>query len=122
MIRVTDPTSVAWNLPKNDLWNVPPAGVHEVHFETETASPWGQIRRLRGLVIDERGYVYGTRSLQKIKTLGYDLEGRVSVAGETWRAFTSAKLFYRPDGSLCNVAVLYLCTDGRPAPYPEERS
>ena len=89
----------AWRIPRNDVWN-PPDGVAEVGFEHHGRS------KVRGLVIDLLGRVYGPRMLQTPRQEGYCLMGRVSVGGRSVRAFTSTRMFERDDRSLIDVAVL----------------
>lgn len=110
----------SWTLPdENPVWNIP-KDENEIHFEMEfTNNPYHQvIRSLKGLAVsckfgeysqqyDRR--VYGMRTLLNPKESGYQLEGRVSIGGKKYRAFTSSTLFEREDGSLCDVAVLHVC-------------
>jgi len=98
----------AWKLPHNDVWNVPD-DVHELRFEFETVGPWSIIRKLRGIAMTLDGKVFGERSLLNPKESGYQMEGQVSIEGKKYRAFTSSQLFERPDGSLCDVAMLVVC-------------
>ena len=112
----------SWILPKNHIWNVPgPPFVSEVPFEQESTS-WGVVHKLRGLVVSRvygaigtprdklpcgpDGRVYGVRTLSGARQDGYRMIGRVSIGGKFHRAYTGSVLFQRPDGSLCNVAVL----------------
>lgn len=100
----------AWKLAKNDVWNVPDAPTNEVRFNIETSgSGWNVIVGIAGLAIEPDGKIWGWRKLHKPKESGYVHEGVVSVGGEKLRAFTSSRLFERPDGSLCDVGVLYIC-------------
>ena len=109
----------SWTLEKNDVWNIPD-GVHEVRGEMETVGMWSICHHYSALAVDRDGYVYGIRSLSKPRESGYVLEGRVSIDGKSYRAFTSSKLFQRGDGSLCDVAILYVCMpDDRPIPLPD---
>lgn len=99
----------AWKLPENEVWNVPAKPENEVRFDFETRGPWGIIARIAGLAIEPDGKIWGWRELKRPKESGYVHEGHVNVGGERVRAFTSSRLFERPDGSLCSVACLYLC-------------
>ncbi len=57
--------------------------------------------------------VHGIRTMTQARESGYQLEGRVSVNGKGFRAFTSSQLFdvRMPDGSekLVNVATVQAC-------------
>ena len=98
-----------WHLAPNTVWNVP-SEVHEIHFELRhTANPFAFIKSVKGLAMDAQGRVYGTRTLSRCHEAGYVIEGRVSIGGKQYRAFTSSALFERTDGSLVNVGILYVC-------------
>jgi hypothetical protein len=105
----------AWKLPKNDIWSIPPdvGEVRFVHDESAHMGFGGELRRvtrrLTGLAITRDGRVFGKRTLMSPKESGYQLEGRVSIGGTKYRAFTSSRLFEREDGSLCDVGVLIVC-------------
>jgi len=103
----------AWTLPANDVWNVP-ADVGEQRFEIETVdrAPWPYVR-ITGLAVTLDGKIFGMRTMNRPRESGYQQEGRVSVGGKKYRAFTSSTLFERPDGSLVDVGVLVVCG------YPE---
>jgi hypothetical protein len=80
---------------------------------THTVSgPWGQVITYRALAVShdtDRGItVHGERQLTRPTPSGYDLEGRVSIAGERRRAFTSSQMF-EVQGKLVDVAILYVC-------------
>ena len=98
----------AWTLAHNDVWSVPETG-GEIPFEYETQGPWQIVRKLRGLAVTLDGKVFGMRNLQRPRESGHQMEGRVSVGGKSYRAFTSSKLFERPDGSLIDVGALIVC-------------
>jgi len=97
----------AWKLPPNDVWNIPEDT--EVRFDYETVGPWQVVRSLRALAVTLDGKVFGNRALSNPRESGYQMEGRVSIGGRKYRAFTSSHLFEREDGSLCDVAVLIVC-------------
>jgi hypothetical protein len=91
----------------------PDAAKGERRFEIETVGPWSIIRKLRGLAVskpkDAGGIIiHGDRSLVSPKESGYQMEGRVSVGGKSYRAFTASQLF-RHDGKLYDFAILYVC-------------
>jgi hypothetical protein len=50
---------------------------------------------------------YGIRTLTAIRQSGYELEGRVSIGGRKYSAFTSSQLFELPDGRLVDVAIIH---------------
>lgn len=101
------------------------AAASDVRFEIETRGPWSIVSRVAGLAVEPIAWggwdgkhatewrIYGKRSLAKPHSCGYDMEGTVSIAGESRRAFTSSALFELPDGRLINCATLYVC---RPEP------
>lgn len=99
----------AWKLGQNEVWNVPEKGTHEVRFDIKTRGPWGMISGIAGLAIEPDGRVWGWRKLSNPQEDGYVQRGTVSVGGQNIHAFTSSRLFEREDGSLCDVAVLYIC-------------
>lgn len=99
----------SWKLPKNDFWNIPEKPINEVHFQIEQLNNFaGTIVSLTALVIDSSGKIYGIRKAREIKSDGYGARGRVSVNGKKVKCFTASKLFEREDGSLCEVAVLWI--------------
>ena len=98
----------AWTLSDNDVWSVPD-GLSEIRFEIETSGPWSIVKSLRGLAVTLDGKVFGMRRLIRPRESGYQMEGRVSIGGEKFRAFTSSTLFERPDRSLIDVGVLVVC-------------
>ena len=55
--------------------------------------------------------VYGPGTLDKVQNLGYELEGRVRVAGKRVRGFTSSQFFQLPCGHFFEVAVIHCCLD-----------
>ena len=55
------------------------------------------------------GRVFGERTIRSARESGYQLEGRITIESKQYRAFTSSKLFARADGTLCDVAILYVC-------------
>jgi hypothetical protein len=120
MSAIATSDGAVWRLPKNDVWNVPDFPIAEVRFEIETKGPFGEISKVRGLAVScdfvgqfptrvENCRVYGIRALLNAHPSGYQMEGKVSLKGKKYRAFTSSVLFEREDGSLCSVAVLHVC-------------
>jgi hypothetical protein len=84
-------------------------------FIIRTYGPYGGIRDVIGLAVEKvKGglLVYGDRRLLDARQSGYDLEGRVSIGGKKYRAFTSDKTFVSTDASgrmrSHNFAVLYV--------------
>ena len=101
----------AWELEDNPIWCVPKEG-HEVRFDVEfIENPFHQvIKTISGLVVDLERRVYGVRKMHHPKESGYQMEGRVSLGGKKYRAFTGGgTLFVREDGSLIDVASLIVC-------------
>lgn len=111
---------VARHVDKFDHTAVWPAGVPfpvvvekgEARFDFETRGPWNTISSIKALAV-EKGIgavvVHGVRKLQNAHESSYVHEGRVSVEGETRRAFTSSQLFL-VEGKLVDVAILYVCS------------
>ena len=120
-VKYAEATDVggAWTLPKNDIWNIPD-DVNTVEFDVEyTRMPFRTISKVRGLVtscefvgrcpiISGKHRVYGVRTLTDLREGGYQLEGRVSLGGKKYSAFTSSQLFEREDGSLVSVSVIFV--------------
>lgn len=50
---------------------------------------------------------YGIRTLTNVHQGGYELEGRVSIGGKKYTAFTGSQLFELPDGRLIDVATIH---------------
>jgi len=59
--------------------------------------------------------VFGIRTLTNVRQGGYELEGRVSIGGKKYTAFTSSQLF-EVDGKLIDVAVI----QARYTPFPKD--
>ena len=103
-----------------------PSGISggERRFEIETTgSGWNLIRKIKALAVRkaEGGVtVYGDRSLNSPRESGYVHEGRVSVEGKSYRAFTSSQLFL-VNGKLVDMAILYV-TGGAKAPTTAEEN
>ena len=59
-------------------------------------------------LIDDDGItVYGVKTMSRPRESGYQMEGRVSIGGKSYRAFTSSSLFL-VKGKLVNVAVIHV--------------
>jgi len=50
---------------------------------------------------------YAPRRMSRPRQSGYELEGRVSLAGRKLSAFTASQLFQLPDGRLVDCAVIF---------------
>ena len=94
----------SWKLRDNEIWSIP-NDVGEQRFEMKHHGPWNVIVSIRALAITLDGKVFGMRRMSRPKESGYQMEGRVNIGHRKYRAFTSSKLFERPDGSLVDVAV-----------------
>lgn len=93
----------------------------EKRFEIESRGPWGICSKISGIAttatwksgpvhrIQDTMTILGRRTMSNPRSMGYDMEGRVSVSGKRWRAFTSSNLFQLPDGKLVDVAILHVC-------------
>ena len=92
----------------------------EKRLDSTHRGPWSICTSLRGLV--ERAEFDGSRSgtknwvefytprtMGEPRESGYQMEGRVSLAGRKVRAFTSSVLFELPDGRLINCGVIFAC-------------
>ena len=108
IIQATGDGPGARTLPPNDVWNIPDK-VDDVRFDFTTHGLWRIVKSIKGLTMDRSGRIYGIRTLTNCRESGYQIEGRVSIGGKKHRAFTSSQLFQRSNGSLCDVAVLYVC-------------
>ena len=96
------------HLASNEVWNVP-TDTNEVRVSLKTSGMWQIPVSYRALAMDQHGRVFGMRTMSRPRQEGHCLEGRVKVDGKTYRAFTSSRLFTRENGSLCDVAILYVC-------------
>jgi len=99
-----------WRLPENKIWNVPETGNNFrfdlVDRDTTVRVSMAAIRSLRGLAVTLDGKVFGLRQMSKLEEDGLVLRGRLSIDGKQRKAFTGSRLFERPDGSFCDVAIL----------------
>lgn len=94
----------------------------EVMGKLKTYGPWQIPIGYKALAMstiydDTKGYtsifsetVYGFRSMTSCRQEGYELEGRVSVNGKKYRAFTSSQLF-DVEGKLVDVAIIQVCNN-----------
>ena len=98
-----DERTYAWVLPANDIWSVPEGGYD---FEYEPSGAYSTYPRMRGLVMDLDGRVFGVRALTELRPDGYVSRGRVSIGGEKYPAFTGKRMFHDPSGTIVDVAVL----------------
>lgn len=98
------------------------AAGEDIRFETKHAGMFHKLVGVRALAVTDIAYdtgkhtgcantrrIIGMRSLQNMRESGYQQEGRVSVDGKKYRAFTSDMLVTDASGRLINVAVLYVC-------------
>lgn len=88
------------------------ASINEQRLNTETRGPWSVIIRCSGLCMRtdfETGEhtIYGQRALTNIRQSGYELEGRVSIGGKKYTAFTSSHLFELENGQLISTAIIF---------------
>jgi hypothetical protein len=102
----------AWKLPDNEVWNIPEGGEERFDIKT-TGYGWNLVTDIRGLACTLDGRIFGYRNMHHPKESGYQMEGKVSIGGKKVRAFTSSRLFERPDGSLIDVAILVVCLPDR---------
>lgn len=96
------------HLAANDIWNIP-TDTNEVRGNLKTQGRWSIPVSYRALAMDMHGRVFGIRTMSNVRESGHELEGRVSIEGKKYRAFTSSKLFTRNNGTLCDVAIVYVC-------------
>lgn len=95
----------------------------EKRGELKTRGPWNTICGYKALAITatrtpekygnscvDEYTLYGDRQLLDVRQSDYHLEGRVSLDGKKYRAFTSDVLFELPDSTLVSVAVIYAVT------------
>jgi hypothetical protein len=117
-----------WTLPENPVWNVP---AEDVYFDMKKSRfPFASVIGVRGLAVDRDNRIYGIRSMTDVHEEGHDLEGRVSIGGKKYSAFTGKTTFLRPDGKYVDVATLHVrypstggskaeVRQGRTAPPPK---
>lgn len=97
----------AWSLEQNPIWNVPPSG--DVHFDHVTEGSMNRLVAVKALVFEYKtGRIFGIRKARELKEDSYVLRGRVSIGNKKHPCFTGKRTFRRPDGSLCDVAVLFV--------------
>lgn len=103
------PTGINFIVPLNEAKN-------ESRFQIQTRGPWGLVSKLKGLAVEkgEGGViVHGLRSLDNARESGYAMEGKVSIGGKKYRAFTSSQMF-KVNGKLADVAILYVVKKKEP--------
>jgi len=88
------------------------ATIDEKRANISTFGPWGIIAGFKALCVRQdfdngEITIYGCRRLQKIRQGGYELEGRVSIGGKEYTAFTSSHLFELENGHLIDVATIF---------------
>ena len=104
----------AYLITPNDVYYPDPKD-GEVRGEITSRGPWQIISTYKALAISGRTWeneplkVFGMRTLSGCRESGYDLEGKVSIGGKSYRGFTSSVLFQMPDGKLVNVAAIHVC-------------
>lgn len=91
----------------------------EKRLESTHVGPWHICTSLRGIV--ERAKFehdsffvktkwkefYPARTLSRPRSMGFDMEGHISLNGKQVSAFTSSQIFELPDGRLIDVAVIF---------------
>jgi hypothetical protein len=86
--------------------------------ELTTLGPWHIPVTFKALAVSyvfspnhraETVTIYGIRTMGKLKESGYQLEGRVSIAGKKRRGFTDSQLWELPDGRLMETAIIQVC-------------
>ena len=104
-----------WKLSKNEIWSIPENP--KVHFKIEQESDFaslsnsliGKIISITALVINHHGKVYGIQKAIEIKEDKDGLfNGQIFINDDKVKCYTGSKLFEREDGSLCDVAVLWI--------------
>ena len=106
-VSFTDRTAI-W--PDNIQFSLPIVD-GAARFQFETRGPWSILTKIEGLAVEETDTgveVHGVRSLKSPRESGYQHEGRVSIRGQSLRAFTSSRLFLVA-GKLVDVGILYIC-------------
>jgi len=88
------------------------ATIDEQRADISTRGPWSSITGFKALCVRQNFdngeiTIYGYRKLQKIRQGGYELEGRVSIGGKEYTAFTSSHLFELENGHLIDVATIF---------------
>ena len=87
----------------------------EKRFKMSHHGPWQICAGLSAVVEigdftpgQERKAFFPVRAMSAPKESGYAMEGRVSLGGRKYSAFTASQLFELPDGRLVNVATVFL--------------
>ena len=87
----------------------------EQRGDMETRGPWNIVKSYKAPAMaanfgehskKTKIAFFGPRTLSSPKQSGYQLEGRVSIHGEKYTAFTSTQLF-EIDGHLINVSTIF---------------
>lgn len=99
-------------------------GNGERRFQIKTFGPWQIPVSVRGLAVSvstdsnvdgynftwpTKAVIYGDRTLSDVRQSDYVLEGRVSIEGKKYRAFTSDILVRTSDGKLYSLDTLNVC-------------
>ena len=108
----TDPIVV----PTNPVWNPTDA---EYYYNVGDRKEDGTPHTLRGVVMDEQGWIYGYRNMSSIRvdSANNTLVGRVSIGHRKFRAYTKSEPFYvvHEPGTIVRVEVLVLSGGISPA-------
>lgn len=113
-----DPKSAVWKITEEQWREYISSELEDQRFEMETMGPWRVVRRVSAPATSivwgeystaESITLYGRCAMHNPRESGYQLEGRVSIKGKKYRAFTSSCMFELPDGRLLETAVLHVC-------------
>lgn len=94
----------------------------EKRFESVHSGPWAICLSITaiveetefgkspaGITVVTSKAFWPARKCSNPRSMGYDMEGAISLGGKHRRVFTSSQLFELPDGRLVDVATLHLC-------------
>jgi hypothetical protein len=117
MITINNPTGAIELTPDQALKLGININQDENRLTTKHRGPWQIITACSGLCISAtygkfphsgltKITLYGPRSLERPTSGGYELEGRVSIKGKKYSAFTSS-IIVSVNGKLINIGVLH---------------
>jgi hypothetical protein len=69
----------------------------------------GEFDNPKGYTENKRARFWAVRTMTNVRQSGHHLEGRVSLNGKKYRAFTTSQMFELPDGKLISVATIFAC-------------
>ena len=120
IITINNPeTAIKLTKEEAAMIGIKDPGADQQPGEIETRGPWNVISKYKAIAIaanfgkhseKTKVAIFGPRTLSDPQQSGYQLEGRVSINGDKYTAFTSSQLF-EIEGHLIDVAVIFARID-----------